>query len=148
MFLSGKYSISCIWRSDIRILVLKGSFRLWTNQFLIISKLFLWSAEFFCLFFMKWLGNNVFDIHFFLFFLIWEFFLNIFDVVWYIIKWRIGQNFYICSNLSRLMKQMACWIMVCCWRWLYSMHFHVCRAPEVLFYYCFGSNITLLMLID
>ena len=91
--LSGKFRISCISRSDISILAAKWSFRLWTNQFLIISKLFLLSAEFFVSF--SWNDWAIIFLTCIFFFknIMWQFFLNIFDGVWYIMKCRINQSF-------------------------------------------------------
>ena len=113
------------------------------NQFLIISKLFLLSAEFFVSFSWNDWAIIFLTCIFFFKYIMWQFFLNIFDAVSYIMKWRINQSF-ISAQIY-----LAWWSRWCVeeksWHSLYSMHFHVRKGPEVLFCYCFGSNITLLI---
>ena len=113
------------------------------NQFLIISKLFLLSAEFFISFSWNDWAIIFLTCIFFFKYIMWQFFLNIFDAVSYIMKLRINQSF-ISAQIY-----LAWWSRWCgeekSWHSLYSMHFHVRKGPEVLFCYCFGSNITLLI---
>ena len=113
------------------------------NQFLIIRKLFLLSAEFFVSFSWNDWAIIFLTCIFFFKYIMWQFFLNIFDAVSYIMKWRINQSF-ISAQIY-----LAWWSRWCVeeksWHSLYSMHFHVRKGPEVLFCYCFGSNITLLI---
>ena len=113
------------------------------NQFLIISKLFLLSAEFLISFsWNDWAIIFLTRIFFFKY-IMWQFFLNIFDAVSYIMKWRINQSF-ISAQIYLAWRSRWC-VEEKSWHSLYSMHFHVHKGPEVLFCYCFGSNITLLI---
>ena len=113
------------------------------NQFLIIRKLFLLSAEFFVSFSWNDWAIIFLTCIFFLKNIMWQFFLNIFDGVWYIMKWRINQSF-ISAQIYLAWRSRWC-VEEKSWHSLYSMHFHVHKGPEVLFCYCFGSNITLLI---
>ena len=143
LFLSGKFRISCISRSDIRILAAKWSFRLWTKPAFNNQEAFPIICWVFCFFFMEWLGNNIFDMHFFL----EEHHVVIppeyFWWVSYIMKWCINQSF-ISAQIYLAWRSRWC-VEEKSWHSLYSMHFHVRKGPEVLFCYCFGSNITLLI---
>ena len=113
------------------------------NQFLIISKLFLLSAEFLISFSWNDWAIIFLTCIFFFKYIMWQFFLNIFDAVSYIMKWRINQSF-ISAQIYLAWRSRWC-VEEKSWHSLYSMHFHVRKGPVVLFCYCFGSNITLLI---
>ena len=90
-------------------------------EFLVFNKVISEYSWTLCLLSIEWCGNNIFYFYLILFWSMWRFFLNVFHMTRYIMKWFIDENF-ISAQIY-----LICWskwrVEVKSWHLLYSMHF-------------------------